>query len=306
MQTHPTEMEESKQRRRAMVYQSVRSALMKFKSMVFVTACALFAPCAMAQEAMYTEAATMPSPGTFVLRQQYHYEVHGRNPRTGSETTEHHEWMSTLQFGLVRGLSLQVDVPVQFRTEEFTGGDDDYDKGVEDIDLTLKWRFFQSDTGGVDTLRAALLVGTSVPSGDDHDFSSPGVMSPLIGGVVTLVRGRHGFNQDLKFRWNTNGSEDFNFGGEGPSEAIMHGSAYLYRIFPERYTSTSTGAWYATVEVNGIYETNGDYELMWAPGLMYEGQLFALELMGQLPLYQAVSSRPELDYRLGIGLRFAF
>ncbi len=260
---------------------------------------------ALAQEAMYTEAATMPSPGTFVLRQQYHYEEFGKNPRTGSDRTIQHEWMSTLQFGLVRGLSIQIDAPVEFRTEK-DGGDDDHDYGVGELDIMLKWRFLQRDTGGVDTMRAALLGGAAVPSGDDHDFSSPGVVSPMFGGVFTLVRGRHGFNQDIKFRWNLNGSEDYNFGGDGPSEAISHGSAYLFRVFPDRYTSTSTGAWYTTIEVNGLYETNGDYELLWAPGLMYEGQLFALEFMAQFPLYQAVSSRPELDFRIGVGVRFAF
>lgn len=265
----------------------------------------LMAAPALAQEAMYTEAATMPSPGTFVLRQQYHYAEYGRNSMTQSDSTVQHEWTSSLQIGLVRGLSLQIDVPVVFRIEE-RRWDDDHDEGVSDLDLMLKWRFLQKDTGGVDTMRAALLAGTTVPSGDDHDFSSPGVMSPMIGGVFTLVRGRHGFNQDLKFRWNLNGMDHYNFGGDGPSEAITHGSAYLFRIFPDRYTSTTTGAWYTTIEVNGLYETNGDYELLWAPGLMYEGQLFAFELMAQFPLYEAVSSRPELDFRVGVGLRFAF
>jgi hypothetical protein len=39
---------------------------------------------------------------------------------------------------------------------------------------------------------------------------------------------------------------------------------------------------------------------------MYEGQRFGLEFMCQLPLYQDVDERPELDVRVGFGIRFSF
>lgn len=273
---------------------------------ITATAIAAIAVPAFAQEAMYTEAATMPSPGTFVLREQFHYSKHGRNPATGSESIERFEWSHSLQFGLARDLSMRVEVPTEWRTENGSGGSrDDSSFGVGKIDLMLKWRFFKNDSGSIDTLRAALLVGAAVPSGDGPDFSNS-VVSPTIGAVVTRISGRHGFNQDLFFKWNTNGSEDFNFGGDGPHEAITHGTAYLYRIAPDAFTSQSSGAWYLTAELNGLYEINGDYELLWAPGLMYEGQSFALEFMLQFPMYQAVSDRPELDFRIGMGVRFTF
>lgn len=277
------------------------------RTLITTAAIAALAPAALAQEAMYTEAATMPSPGTFILREQYHYSKHGRNPETGSASIERHEWMHSLQYGIVRDLSIKIDLPMEWRVEEGPGGGsrDDSSFGVDQADLMLKWRFFKEDSGGIDTLRAALMAGAAVPSGDGPDFSE-NTINPMIGAVVTKVKGRHGFNQDVFFRLNTNGSEDYNFGGDGPSEAFSHGTAYLYRIIPDRFTAQSTGAWYITAEVNGLYETNGDYELLWAPGLMYEGQLFALEFMAQFPLYQAVSERPELDIRIGFGLRFTF
>lgn len=274
-------------------------------ALMLLAAPSIHASTAYGQEAMYTEAATMPSPGTFVLRQQYHYQEYGKNPNTGSDETFFHEWMSTLQFGVARGLAVRIDVPVRWRTEEFSTGDD-FDKGVEELDLMLKWRVFQKDSGGVNTLRAAIMGGAEVPSGDDHDFSDRSI-DPMIGGVVTLVRGRHGFNQDLFFKWNTGGGEEFyNFGGDGPDNVFNHGTAYLFRIAPDKYTPETKGAWYTTIEVNGIYETHGDYELLWAPGIMYEGRLFALEFMAQFPLYQDVHDRPELDFRVGMGVRFAF
>lgn len=277
------------------------------KPTIFAATIALAASSAAAQEAMYTEAATMPSPGTFVLREMFHYSEHGRNPDTGSEKTKRYEWLHSLQIGLVRDLSLKIDVPMEWRTEEnfSDGSDDDSSFGVSQIDIMFKWRFFKDDSGGIDTTRAALMFGAEVPSGDGPDFSGNSV-NPMIGAVVTKVWGRHGFNQDAFFKWNTGGDEEFNFGGDGPSEAFTHNTAYLYRFIPERYTSESTGAWYATIELNGLYETNGDYELLWSPGIMYEGQRFGLEFMCQLPLYQAVDERPELDFRIGFGVRFAF
>lgn len=263
------------------------------------------ATASLAQEAMYTEAATMPGPGTFVLRQQFHYARFGSHPETDVKETDRYEWMTSLQAGLARGLSLQLDVPVEWRREEKRSGEADWDKGVEDLDLMLKARVLREDTGGVDTLRAALLAGIRFASGDDSDFSSQSV-NPMIGGVITLVRGRHGFNQDLIYTFNTGGTDDDNFGGEGTADALNYGSAYLYRIAPAAYTSETIGAWYVTAEINGIYETNGDNELRFAPGLMYEGRRWAFEAMLQLPLYDELDHRPELDIAGGFGLRFSF
>jgi hypothetical protein len=63
---------------------------------------------AKAQEAMFTEAATMPSPGTYVLRQSFHYEKFGTAPDGGVTSTEKYESMTSLQYGLARSLSLMV------------------------------------------------------------------------------------------------------------------------------------------------------------------------------------------------------
>lgn len=263
-------------------------------------------PGVLAQEAMYTAAATMPSPHTLILRQQFHYFRYGEHPIAGTSRTEKYESMTTVAYGLDRGLALSFDVPaVVKREKDAATGESDWDRGVEDLQLTLKWRFYQSDTGGINTVRAALLVGAGFASGDDRDFSSQSV-NPRIGGVVTVVRGRHGFNQDLIYRFNTGGDPESNDGGDGPDDALSFNTAYLYRVFPARYTPESTGAWYITAEVNGLYETNGDVELRWAPGLMFEGRRLGLEVMAQFPLYHDLDERGELDLALGVGLRLLF
>lgn len=268
---------------------------------------------ALAQESMYTEAATMPGPGSLILREQFHYYRFGSDPTpdpnaapgSGVQHSDSYELMTSIQYGLVRDLSLTVEVPVVFERDKLFDGSTDSDKGVADLDLMLKYRFYREDTGGVDTLRAAALLGASIASGDDRDFSSQSV-NPMIGGVVTLVRGRHGFNQDLSYTFNTGSTRGNDGGGDGPDDALRFNSSYVFRLAPEAFTSETDGAWYSTLEMNGLYETNGDTELRWAPGLMYEGRTFGFEVMLQLPLWNEVDERAELDLAIGCGVRFLF
>jgi len=276
---------------------------MKTLSVVLLLA---LASAASAQEAMYTAAATMPSPGVSVVRPQFNYLKFGTNPEDGTQSTDRYQLVTSFQTGIARAWSLTIDFGAAFEDSENAAGNNHLDKGIEDIDLYLKYRFYKNDTGGIDTIRAAVMFGAEFPSGDDADFSSDSV-DPHAGVVLTMVRGRHGFNQEIDFRLNTNGAGvDNNGGGEGPSDALRFNSAYLYRIIPDRFTSTSTGAWYITAEMNGIYETNGDTELRWSPGLMYEGTEFAFELMAQFPLYKDLHHRAELDLAIGVGIRLTF
>jgi hypothetical protein len=265
---------------------------------------------AAAQEAMYTEAATMPSRGTSVFRTQFNFSRYGSEPATANspaiDHTDKFDITNTIQYGLARAVSIRFEFTPVWETEHHKGGGEDSDHGVSDFDATLKWRIYKEDTGGVDTLRVALLGGAYFASGDDKDFSTQTV-NPHVGAVVTIVRGRHGFNQDVHFQLNTTGSGyDNTEGGMGPADAFRANSAYLFRIIPDRFTSESTGAWYVTAELNYLYEANGDMDLRWAPGIMYEGQRFAFEIMAQLPLWDRLNDRPELDFSVGIGFRFSF
>lgn len=257
------------------------------------------------QEAMYTQAATMPSPGAYILREQIHFFRYGQNPVTGEKQEDKYELSSALNIGLARALAVNIEVPMALKRTESAAGDTDWDKGVEDLDIMFKYRVHMENTGGVDTQRIAILGGASVASGDDRDFSSQSV-NPKLGAVFTQVWGRHGFNQDLIYTFNTGGTAGKNDGGNGPDDALAFDTAYLYRIYPSAYTSESEGAWYVTAEVNGLYETNGDVELRWSPGLMYEGRQFGFEVMAQFPLWNELDERAELDVALGVGVRLLF
>lgn len=256
---------------------------------------------ALGQEAMYTAAATMPSPGVFVFRQQAHYWAYGADPVSGAKSVQEVELMNTLQYGLARDWSLTIDVPLEIKMPERRSGVVDTLTGIDEVDLTVKWRIYQSDTGGVDTQRLALMAGARLRTEDQFG------VDPHIGAVWTQVFGRHGVNFEVHYIFNTlSKAREFNFGGDGADDALALNAAYVFRVIPEAYTSESQAAWYLTNEINTLYESNGDWEVRYSPGLMWEGRRWGFEIMGQVPVYQRVRGRSELDWGIGAGFRILF
>ena len=255
---------------------------------------------ARAQEAMYTAAATMPSPGTFVERPMFHYWRYAENPVSGEGSTDRLELSNRLSYGIVRDLAASLDISGDADIANDPSGTSRTDLGIDTLELELKYRFYKSDSGGIDTVRAAIMAGANLRV--DGEFS----VNPRLGAVLTIVSGRHGFNQDVMFTLNTDGSREHNFGNDGPEDALSHSTAYVYRLWPDRFSRDSRGAWYSTLELSGLYETSGDYDLRLSPGLMYEGYRWAFETMAQVPIYQDVEDRPELRFGVGVGLRFSF
>lgn len=260
---------------------------------------------AMAQEAMYTAAATMPSPGVVLARAQFHYTKYGTGDEGRVKETELYEAMLGAQIGIAPAWSLTVDVPLQWRRESLAAGGSETDQGVADLDVMFKWRVYQNDSGGIDTFRVALMGGATVASGDDSDFSSQTV-NPHVGAVATFIRGRHGGNVELAYRLNTGGDGDHNFGGDSEADVFFYNASYVYRVVPEAFTAQSKGAWYAVGELLGIYEVNGDNEIRASLGAMYEGRRFGFEAMMLLPVYDRLRNRAELDIGAGFGFRYLF
>ena len=273
------------------------------RQLIALASCAALAPLAAAQEAMYTNAATMPSTGVTLLRQQFHIFESGRNPETDDERTRTVQYETSAQVGLGVGWSLTVKAVGEHSGVTLEDGTRDTEDEFAALDLMVKHRFYMNNPGGVDTERAALMFGARL------DAEGHANVDPHIGVVYTRVHGLHGFNVELHYTWTTGGREDTldnTLGGEGEADAFNYNFAYVYRIYPTVYAADSTGAWYVTAEINGLYETNGDNEIRFSPGLMYEGRRFGFEIMAQLPLANDLDHRPELDWGIGVGFRFLF
>lgn len=273
---------------------------------LLLAAVSLTATPVVAQESTNVPAGTQPSVGSIYLREKLQYVRLGDDPSPADRDIEKVIATTSLAYGLTREWSVSLEVPLVYEDAQagHAGHESHADFGVNDVSLAAKWRPWQYDLGPVDSLRFAVYGGVELPSGDG-DFSSHSV-DPFIGGVFTGIIGRHGFNAAFTYK-NNNGGDDFNTrAGDGPSDAIRFDSSYLYRMSPAMYSSETTAATYLTFELNGLYETNGDWEVVVGPGLLYEARTFALEATLGLPVVQEVERRLDTDIVLTLGVRFLF
>lgn len=259
---------------------------------------------ATAQEATNTPAATQPAVGRFSFRQKLQFIDRGTDPSSPSRDTD--RWLSTtsVALGLRRDLSVRLDVPVEYGTDGTGAGDGDREVGLGDPMLTLAYRPIQVDLNPVDSIRFAFLGGVEIPSMDEG-FSSES-WDPFVGGVFTAIIGRHGINQAARYQFNTGGERSSTRAGDGPSDALFFDTSYLFRLSPVAYSADTTAATYLTFELNGLYERNGDVELLFGPGILYEARSFALEATIGFPIIQDVDERAETDLRVTVGARLLF
>lgn len=250
------------------------------------------------------DSATQPSPGHFILKEQIRYLRLGGDPRGEHRQVDEVTSLSTINWGISSDVSLSLRLPVSVRwTERKHPGRDDRDEGVADVTVLAKWRIARFDHSPLDTSRISLLGGMRIRSGDSI-FSSDSY-DPLIGAAATLIRGRHGFNFDVVWTFTTGGKKSAVLAGETTADWLRYDAAYLYRLAPARYGPDTHAAWYAVLELNGHYETNGDHQVLIGPGLMYEARLWTWELSVQLPMVQELDHRPDMRFALVSGVRFS-
>lgn len=268
-----------------------------------LTAAAL-QPVAMAQESINTPAAVQTAQGRIAPRFQLRYTEFGADP--DGNGGEGRDWtvLTTVEYGLLSNLSLTLDAPFTYRERDRAGADDRSTSGVGEVATSVKWRVWQNDFGPVDTARFGFFGGMEWPTGQD-EFSSAS-FDPFVGAAFTTIFGRHGFNQSLAWKFTTGGFENPVYSGESTADELRFDSAYLFRIYPEAYSERFEASWYVVAEVNGTYETNGDHEILFAPGLLYEATGWAAEASVQLPLTRNLDHRPETDISVVIGVRLLF
>lgn len=255
------------------------------------------AACAVAhaQEAPLSDAATQPAKGKVTFRESLRftrYEFEGRDID---------QWVANtrLTLGLSGKLSLSADIPVVLEDDPL-----DQSEGLGDVRLGLKWRFWQHDTGAIETRRLAMIGGLRVPTGSDG-VSAEG-FDPFVGVVFTMVHGRHGLNAAARYQFSTDGMDNPLGPGMGGDDALSLETSYLFRVAPEAYGPDTHGSWYAVAESFVDWETNGDTSWRLAPGLLYEARRWAAEVSVVLPLAEDVRERAETDFGLAAGVRVLF
>ncbi|MFG0305068.1 MAG: hypothetical protein ACF8Q5_02500 [Phycisphaerales bacterium JB040] len=267
---------------------------------VLMLALALPAVPAAAQEAALTPSVTFPAKGRTTVRQQFHSMRHTGNGVDVAQLRLN----TSATLGLDRDTSLALRVPLVHR-EDLRSDTDRLDTfGVDEVTLTLKRRLWQVDHGGYGSTRLGAFVGAHLPA-PSGDLGSDSV-DPLAGLVFMTIVERHGFNAALTYTLTTAGDSEPILPGASTDDLLQLELAYLYRLSPETYTAETEGAWYALAEVDVNYETNGDRDLVFTPGVLYEAKRWALEVAVHLPAIESLDERPALDYGLVIGWRYLF
>lgn len=260
---------------------------------------------AWAQEATNTPAATQPGVGKWYLRERVQYYMLGDDPSPENRDIDKAVATTALTYGLTRELSATLTVPLTLSFENPAGPvETDSAFGAGDASVALKWRPFQWDLNPIDSVRLAFFGGVEAPTGSG-DLGSHS-WDPFAGVVFTSIRGRHGFNQALSYKFNTGGDEFSALAGDGPDDALRYDSSYLFRLDPAVYSADTSAATYLTLELNGLYEAGGDNEVLLGPGVLYEARTFALEATIGFPIVQDVNERPETDLRITLGFRILF
>ncbi|MBY0113518.1 MAG: hypothetical protein K2Y21_11900 [Phycisphaerales bacterium] len=277
-------------------------------ALALVGALAALGHAAHAQEAINTESATQPGVGTLYVKPQFRVWRYGvsRDPASPVQGVTRVESSVTLQYGLAKDWSLSLKVPAVVQEQTFPASRN-LAASIGQIEAMFKLRVYRSDTSALDTVRAVVYGGAMLPSGDDT--VAPQSVDPFVGASVMLIRGRWGLTQSLRYTVTT-GADSWKWiapGTRSAADSLRYDTALMYRVFPAEFTAeNSSSAWYASLELNGQYETSGDNEILLAPGLLYEAKRFAAEFSVGLPIVKDVRDRPATQLQVSVGLRFVF
>ncbi len=260
-----------------------------------VTTAILVAVPASAQEAINTDAALQPPPGTLIVRQQFRYFDGGDDPTPAGRDVDRFVAVTSFVYGLTPEVTLIGNIPLVYRNLSLPApatGSEDF--GLADPRILAKVRLFKNDFGINSTARISALGGLEFPSGDDT-FSSDS-LDPLLGVVGTFAADRHGSSLALLYKINTGGDDD----------TLKWDAAYTFRLRPAEFGAGPQTAIYGVLELNGLSDVGGQHQLFLSPGAQFVTGRWTIEGTVQIPVWQDLQTTVGTDLGLGLIIRMKF
>ncbi len=251
----------------------------------------------------------LPVPkNNFILRMQTRYTL-ANNDQTGAGRRLHLlQFPATLIYGIAAKAALFGTFPVSYRN--LKGASPSQTAGIGDITLLGRYEVFHQDWP-LRTLRAALLGGLEIPSGDSP-FSSDSLDVPL-GIVASLQSHRQEVDLDLRYKVNTEGN------GVTHGNDFIYNIAYQLRVLPWKlpeigvpkqlnFVIEANGHWTGSNESSGATVANtGGHILFLSPGLQLAMKRVILEASVQIPVVQHLNGNQlKTTFRTNAGIRIQF
>jgi len=199
-----------------------------------------------------------PYKGQFILRTQARYTQKADDPTGQNRKVETFAVPIVGVYGITSKASVLFKVPYINRDQTTETGLNRGDQGLGDITLLGKYRIYTKDYKGA-TSRFSLLGGLELPTGDDDESDSSGVLPQALqlgsgsvdfiaGGAYTYQSLDHEWDVNFKYKFNQE-ANNFKFGDE-----FNYNFAYQKRFLPWMLPERGLyDQWNAVLEFNGIY-----------------------------------------------------
>ncbi len=264
-----------------------------------------------------------PHKDEFIFRIQGRYLTKTDDPSGQNREVDVYSVPVVGVYGFTSKISLLVKIPFLVKEMKTGSGQIRGDEGLGDISVFGKYRIHTLNFKG-GTSRLSLIAGLELPTGDDNERDSSGLLPPglqlgsgsvdiIAGAVHTLQTLDYEMDTDLRYIFN-NEANRFEFGN-----VFQYNLSFQKRIFP--FTLPDKGIYdqlNALLEFNGFFQEeneflgidqpdSGGHTLFISPGLQYVTKRIVYEASFQYPIVQDLNgTQLETDYRLALSLRFQF
>ncbi len=262
----------------------------------------------------------------YVFREQLLYRHASDDPGTADRNLDVTGAISVLGYGINSDLAVFVALPyLDKELDVTTPGAQRVTRGtngIGDARVFGRYTLYQADAPGRN-FRIAPFLGIEMPTGDDDDRDSPGILpAPLqsgsgswdaFGGIVlTYQILDYEIDAQAGYKLNTR-ANNFEFGDEATFDASLQ-----YRLWPDELGEGVPGVVYGVLEAHlhyqGKNESNGSKDpdsggtsFFLSPGIQYVTRRWILETIVQIPVVQDLNGTALADdFIVRAGFRIAF
>jgi len=309
-----------------MYYRQRPDLSLKISIKVLVWVLLLTAGAARSEAAPITSSTALAvAEGEFILREQVVVLRSTDDPGPKDRDLRVLTVPSVLVYGATRNFTLFGIVPYVDKTlDETIAGQRQRrgDSGIGDVILLSRYTLYSVDRLG-ETRRFAPFVGLKLPTGDDDDRDSLGILpqtlqlgsgswDPIMGTIFTWQTFDWEFDSAVQYRFNTE-ANNFEFGDQARLDL-----SFQYRLWPRELGAGVPAFFYGVLESNLIYAgkneeggiskpDSGGTTWFLAPGLQYVTKRVVLEAIVQIPAVQDLNGLAlNNDYIVSAGFRVNF